>query len=57
MGKNENSYGIMLGKPEGRRPLRRPMCRWEDNIKMNLKDCDGRAWTGFNWLRIGRRYV
>jgi hypothetical protein len=29
-------YRVLMGKPEGKRPLRRPRCRWEDNIKMNL---------------------
>jgi hypothetical protein len=28
----------MVGKPEGKRPLRRPRCRWVDNIKMDLRD-------------------
>jgi len=36
-------YGVLLGKPEGKRPLWRPRCRWEDNIKMGLQEvgCDG----------------
>jgi hypothetical protein len=29
------------------------MHRWEDNIKMDLREMGGRVWTGFNWLRIG----
>jgi hypothetical protein len=33
-----NAYDISLGKPEGKRPLGRPGCRWEDNIRMDLKD-------------------
>jgi len=32
-----NSYKILVGKPEGRRPLGRSRCRWEDNIKMDFK--------------------
>ena len=45
---------VLVGKPEGKRPLGRPRHRWEDNIKMNLQEvgCEG-AWTGSNWLRIG----
>jgi hypothetical protein len=33
-----NAYRILVGKPEGRRPLGRPRCRWVDNIKMDLKE-------------------
>jgi hypothetical protein len=36
MGKKKGAYGVLVGKPEGRRPLRRPRYRWEENIKMNL---------------------
>jgi hypothetical protein len=36
MGEVRGAYNILVGKPEGRRPLGRPMCRWEDNIKMDL---------------------
>jgi hypothetical protein len=38
MGKNENAYGIVLGKPEGRRPLGRPTHRWEVNVKIDFKE-------------------
>ena len=31
-------FRVLVGKPEGKRTLRRPMCRWEDNIKMNLQE-------------------
>jgi hypothetical protein len=37
MGKTRNGYWILVGKPEGKRPLGRPRCRWVDNIKMNLR--------------------
>jgi hypothetical protein len=33
-----NSYTLLLGKPEGKRALGRPRCRWTDNIKMNLSE-------------------
>jgi hypothetical protein len=36
MGNKRNAYKILVGKPEGRRPLRRPEHRWKDNIKMDL---------------------
>jgi hypothetical protein len=45
----------MVGKPEGRRPLERPGRRWENNIKMDLREMGCRAWTGSIWLRIGTR--
>jgi hypothetical protein len=32
-----NAYRLMVGKPEGKRPLGRPRCRWVDNIKMDLR--------------------
>ena len=32
---------ILVGKPEGKRPLGRPRCRWEDNIKMDLQEVGG----------------
>jgi hypothetical protein len=31
-------YRVLVGKPEGKRPLRRPRCRWEGNIKMDLQE-------------------
>jgi hypothetical protein len=37
MGEVRGAYNILVGKPEGRRPLGRPRCRWEDNIKMDLR--------------------
>jgi hypothetical protein len=36
MGAVRGAYNILVGKPEGRRPLGRPRRRWEDNIKMDL---------------------
>jgi hypothetical protein len=36
MGKGRDVYTILVGNPEGKRPLGRPRCRWEDNIKMDL---------------------
>jgi hypothetical protein len=42
-----------MGKPEGKRPLRRPRHRWEDNIKMKLWEVECGVWTGSHWLRMG----
>jgi hypothetical protein len=38
MGEKRNVYRLLVGKPEGKRPLGRPRCRWMDNIKMDLLD-------------------
>jgi len=37
-------HRFLVGKPEGKRPLRRPRRRWEDNIKMDLRDVGGGLW-------------
>ena len=46
-------YRVLVGKPEGKRPLGLPRRRWEDNIKMDLQEVVCGAWTGLIWLRIG----
>jgi hypothetical protein len=40
-------------EPEGKRPLERPWRRWEDGIKMDLREIGWGVWGGFTWLRIG----
>jgi hypothetical protein len=42
-----DTYRALVGKPEGRRPLERPRRRWEDNIKMDLREveCGGTDWV------------
>jgi hypothetical protein len=52
MGEGRGAYRILVGRPEGRRPLGRPRRRWEDNIKIDLQDVGWGAWTGLIWLRI-----
>jgi hypothetical protein len=37
-GEKMNAYRVLAGKPEGKRPLGRRRCRWEDNIKMDLRE-------------------
>ena len=53
MGEGRGVYRILVGKPEGKRPLGRPRRRWEDNIKMDLQEVVGLVRTGWSWLRIG----
>jgi hypothetical protein len=48
-----NVYKVLMGKPEGKRPLGRPRHRWEDGIRMDLMEIGLRVWIGFIWLRIG----
>jgi hypothetical protein len=53
MGEGRDVYRVLVGRPERKRPLGRPRRRWEDNIKIDLREIgiDGR--TEFCWLRIG----
>jgi hypothetical protein len=46
-------YRVLVGKPEGKGPLRRPRRRWEDNIKRDLQEVEGVVGTGWNGLRVG----
>jgi hypothetical protein len=49
LGEKRNAYMILVGKPEGRRPLGRPRCRWVDNIKMDLREI---GWGGVHWIDL-----
>jgi hypothetical protein len=53
MGERKGAYRALVGKPEETRPLGRPRRRWEDNIKMDLREVGWGAWTESIWLRIG----
>jgi hypothetical protein len=46
MGETRKAYRILVGKPEGKRPLGRPRRRWVDNIKIDLREIGGVVWTG-----------
>jgi hypothetical protein len=59
MGKKRNVYSLLVGKPEGKRPLGRPRRRWIDNIKMDLLekrlsavDCVGLAQDRYSWRAL-----
>jgi len=46
MGERRGIYKVLVAKPEGKRPLGRPRCRWEDNILKDLREvgCGGTDW-------------
>jgi hypothetical protein len=52
MREKRNAYNILMGKPEGKRPLGRPRRRWVDNIKINLKR-DRMGWYGLDRSGLG----
>jgi hypothetical protein len=54
MGEGRGAYRILVGRPEGRRPIGKPRRRWEDNIKMDLQEVGWGAWTGLIWLGTGK---
>jgi hypothetical protein len=47
-GMERGVYTVLVGKPEGKRPLGRPRRRWENNIRMDVQEvrCGGMDWTG-----------
>jgi hypothetical protein len=47
MGEKRNACRILVGKPEGKRPLRRPRRRWADNIKIDLREIE---LDGVDWI-------
>jgi hypothetical protein len=52
MGEERKVYKVLMGKPEGKRPLGRPRSRREDGIRMALREIDCGVWIRFEWLRI-----
>jgi hypothetical protein len=54
MGERRGAYRILVGRPEGRRPLGRPRCSWDDNSKMDVQERWG-AWTGLRWFMLRTR--
>jgi hypothetical protein len=55
MGEKRNAYRLLVGKPEGKRPLGRPRRRRVDNIRMDLGEVGWGDVDGLVWLRIGTR--
>jgi len=53
MGDGRGMYRVLVGKPEGKRPVGRHRRTWEDNIKMDLQEVGYGVWNGSSWLRIG----
>jgi hypothetical protein len=51
MGDGRNVYRVLVGKPEGKRPLGRPRRRWEDEIKMGLREI---GWGGVDWIHLAQ---
>jgi hypothetical protein len=54
MGEGRSIYRVLVGRPEGKRPLGRPKHRWEDNIKMELREIgiDGASWIQLTQDRV-----
>jgi hypothetical protein len=50
-GEKRNAYRILVGKPEGKRPLGRPRRRLVDNIKMDLREI---GWDGMDWIDLAQ---
>ena len=55
MGERRGVYRVLVGKPEGKRPLGRPRRKWEDNIKIDLQEvgCGGMDWIDLAQNRDG----
>jgi hypothetical protein len=50
-GEERDVYTVLVGKPEGKRPLGRPRRRWEDNIRIELREV---GCGGMDWIRLAQ---
>jgi hypothetical protein len=53
-GRGRGIYRVLVGRPEGKKPLRRPTRRWEGNIKMDLREI---GIDGANWIQLAQDRV
>jgi hypothetical protein len=53
MGEERKVCKVLVGKPEGRRPHGRPRRRWEDGVRIDLREIGLGVWIGFDWLWTG----
>jgi hypothetical protein len=51
MVEGKNVYRVLMGKPEGKRPLVRPRRRWEDGMNIDLREM---GWGGVDWMHLAR---
>jgi hypothetical protein len=51
MGEERKMYKVLVGKPEGKRPLGRPRRRWEDGVRMDLREI---SLGGVDWIRLAQ---
>jgi hypothetical protein len=54
MGEGRGVYRVLVGRPEGKRPMGRPRRRWEDNIKLDLREM---GIYGMNWIHVAQDKV
>jgi hypothetical protein len=54
MGEGRGVYRVLVGRPEGKKPLERPRHRWEDNIKLYLREI---GFDGANWIQLAQNRV
>jgi hypothetical protein len=51
MGEERKLYKVLVGKPEGKRPLERPRCRWKDRLRLDLKEI---GWGSVEWIQLAQ---
>jgi hypothetical protein len=49
MGEKRNLYRVLVGKPDGKRPIGRPRCKWE-----NIKNFSETGWSGVDWVHLAQ---